>query len=128
MHAAYITAALFFAHQSPAIDCGASRYGEVIKKTTSLILEKAAIGSLVREFPTFNGTPECTRVKFSIDSDGRAINISMPESSGNFDVDMAVVRSVKKYHFRTETFGAFRTYMLVFKVDYNKIPSNYFNK
>jgi len=128
MYAAYIITALFFAHHSPATDCGASRYSEVIKKTTSLILEKAPIGSLVREFPTSKGTPECARVRFSIDSDGRAINISMPESSGNFDVDMAVVGSVKKYHFRTETFGAFRTYMLVFKVDYNKIPSNYFNK
>lgn len=128
MFSAYAAMALlFFAHHVPVTNCGAGKYREVIEKTTSLILEKASMGSFVGEFPTPEGTPECARVKFSIDGEGRAIGISIPESSGNFEVDMAVVKSIKKYRFRAEMLSGYRTYMLVFKVNYNKIPPGYYN-
>lgn len=123
----YIALASAIMSKNSPPDCGAKNFSAIIKKTNSLVLAKEPVGSLVGEFPTPRGTPECVRVKFSIDGDGHAVDISIPESSGSFEVDMAAVKSLRKYHFKTEIFSWFRTYMIVFNIDYNKIPENYFH-
>ena len=90
-----------------------------------MVLHDAPLDSLVGEMPTPNGTPECARVAFSIGDDGHPVDLRVVESSGNFNVNMAVVRSVKKYVLKREFFSWFRTYMLVFQVNDNKMPPDY---
>ncbi|MBQ4855564.1 hypothetical protein IMW82_12875 [Rhodanobacter sp. B2A1Ga4] len=105
--------------------CGLQENRAIVEKTRAMILHDAPLDSLVGEFPTPGGTPECARVVFSIGGDGHPVDVRVVESSGNVAVNMAVVRSVKKYVMKKELPRWFRTYMLVFRVDDNKMPPNY---
>lgn len=106
-------------------ECGLQENRVVVEKTRAMILHDAPLDSLVGEFPTPDGIPECARVVLSIGGDGHPVDVRVVESSGNVAVNMAVVRSVKKYVMKKELFRWFTTYMLVFRVDDNKVPSNY---
>ena len=107
--------------------CGLEENRAVIEKTRAMVLHKEPMSSLVGEFPTPNGTPECARATFSIDGDGHPVDVRIVESSGNFEVNFTVVHSIKKYVLKKEFLSWFRTYMLVFQVDYNKIPPGWFD-
>jgi|GEM_PF-4792053 len=108
--------------------CGLQENRALVEKTRAMVLHYAPLDSLVGEFPTPNGTPECARVVFSIGDDGHPIDLRVVESSGNIEVDMAVVKAVKKYVLKREVLSWFRGYTLVFQVNYNKMPPNWFDE
>lgn len=112
-------------NSSAAKDCGSKLHKDLIDRTQALVVSRHEVDATVGEMPTPAGTPECSRVQFSIGSDGSPTKVLVAESSGNVAVNMAVIRAVKKYKFKKELFSQIRTYTLVFYISDNKIPQHY---
>lgn len=104
-----------------SFDCGRRAEHLLVDRTGSLIVHSAVMDLPIGEMSPEGNSLECVRLNFSIDSNGVPIDISIAESTKNIGVEMAAVRAVQKYRFRTEAFGRFRTYSLVFFVRSNRV-------
>jgi TonB family protein len=102
-------------------DCGKHAEHLLIDKTSLLIVHPEPMEFPIGEMSSDGDALECVRLNFSIDSNGVPIDISIADSTKNIGVEMAAVRAVQKYRFRTEAFGRFRTYSLVFFVRSNRV-------
>lgn len=103
-------------------DCGERAKYSLIYKTKSLVIHSVPIELPVSEASMEDKGLECVRVKFSIDSSGRPVDVVIAESTKDIGVEIAAVRAVKKYRFRSELFSQFKTYSLVFSVKSRYVP------
>ena len=107
----------------PSKDCGANRHAREIAKTRRVVLATAPLEPYVGEMPTSVGHRECVRFTFSIDSQGRAVDLHVPESSGDFVLVLDARRALSRYRFIPAMAGASKRYTLVFSVIENRWPS-----
>lgn len=107
----------------PPEDCGASRHAQEIAETRRMVVATARLAPYVGEMPTTSGHRGCARFTFSIDSQGRAVNLRVPESSGDFVLVLDGRRALSRYRFIPATADAGKQYTLVFSVIENKWPS-----
>ena len=107
----------------PSKDCGANRNAREIAETHRVVVATAPLESYVGEMPTPAGHRECVRFTFSIDSQGRAVDLHVPESSGDFVLMLDARRALSRYRFIPSVAGAAKRYTLVFSVIENRWPS-----
>lgn len=110
---------------APGPDCGAASHGDLLRKTEAMIVSRSPVDAVVGEMPTPQGTQECARLEFSIDSSGNPLDVKIAESSGNMAFGLAAIRAVKKYKFRTEFLSRFRTYSVIVSGVADKQPPDY---
>jgi hypothetical protein len=111
------------AMQAPPLkDCGASRHAQEIAETRRVVVATAPLEPYVGEMPTAAGHRECVRFTFSIDSQGRAVDLHVPESSGDFVLVLDARRALSRYRFVPAEAGAGKRHTLVFSVIENRWP------
>jgi len=112
------------AMQAPSSkDCGAAHRARKIAETHRVVLATAPLEPYVGEMPTPAGHRECVRLTFSIDSQGRAVDLHVSESSGDFVLVLDARRALSRYRFVPAVDGASKRYTLVFNVTENRWPS-----
>lgn len=107
----------------PPEDCGASRHAQEIAETRRVVVATAPLEPYVGEMPTAAGHRECVRFTFSIDPLGRAVDLYVPESSGDFVLVLDARRALSQYRFIPAQANAGKRYTLVFSVIENRWPS-----
>ncbi len=106
-------------------DCGDERHERIIEMTNRLVISRVdlEVPEGITELPKRGGTEECVRLAFGISSDGRAQNISIRESSRNFDLNVAAIHALKKYRFHAAKAAKGASYSLIFKKLMNIAPA-----
>lgn len=106
------------------MDCGEERHNRIIATTNRLVISRVdlEVPEGITELPRRGGTEECVRLAFGISRDGRPQNISIRESSRNFDLNVAAIHALKKYRFRPAQADAGASYSLIFKKIMNIAP------
>lgn len=99
----------------PTDDCGYSAHKAWIHRTEEVVEKKASLDIPTPELASGKGANECVRFEFQIDRNGRAINISVKESTNELLMNMAAANALKKYKFRLPASNRRVSYTLVFK-------------
>lgn len=99
---------------SPLPDCGRAAHRSTIALTEKLIVKTAPLEIPYVELGHGAGEEECVRFVFNISDEGAATDIEVAESSNNIVMNLAAVRALKKYSFRTAIQGPVQTNTLVF--------------
>lgn len=125
MLASALLIAAFAATPAPLTDCGEKHYKRIIAATNRLTINRAdlEIPEEITELPKPGGTAECVRLVFDISKDGRAKNISIRESSRNFDLNVAAIHALKGYRFRPTKPEKDARYSLIFRKIMNIAPA-----
>lgn len=81
-------------------DCGKADHLQAIATTEALVLKRVALDIPFVEMPQGEGTDECARIVFRIDTAGRAADPQVVESSRNIILNLAAMRALAKYEFQ----------------------------
>jgi TonB family protein len=118
----WIAATALAAHVQPTMDCGERRYAQEIGKAHELAIHEAGFAPYIGEMPTPAGHFECVRFTFSVDSQGRAANVDVAESSGDYMLILDARRTLERYRFAPHPGDGTQRYTLVFSGVVNKAP------
>ncbi len=94
-------------------DCGAAKYAAVLIRAHALVKQAAEMPGFISESVNMGG-PVCDRIVFSIDSDGKATNVSFGESAPLRALDKAAWQALKGYLFYPPNKGEKNQFMIIF--------------
>lgn len=94
--------------------CGTVRYHQELTDSEAQITHSVVFEPPVGELPTRNGSYECVRFSFRVDSAGNAADVRVEESSNDGLLLIAARRALDQFRFRQPAPGSERRLMLVF--------------
>ncbi|MDR2961995.1 MAG: TonB family protein [Stenotrophomonas sp.] len=98
----------------PLPDCGRAAHKSAIALTESLIVKAAPLEIPYVEMGQGQGDEECVRLVFNISNGGAATDIEVAESSRDMIMNLAAIRALRKYTFKSASQGTIQTNTLVF--------------
>lgn len=94
--------------------CGTVRYHHQLTDSEAQITHSVMFEPPVGELPTRNGSYECVRFSFRVDSSGSAADVRVEESSNDGGLLVAARRALDQFRFRQPATGSEKRLMLVF--------------
>ncbi len=111
-----LAAALLFGSQLAYATqgCGTLRFRRQLSDAEASIVHAVKFDPPVGELPTRNGSYECVRFSFRIDSTGHPVDIRTEESSNDYDLILSARQTLDQFRFRRHGNGSEKRLMLVF--------------